>query len=758
MYTLQAIRKDGMYIAGLSFILISLLIFCYPYFWGYADKDAMSLFFVNFAFTVIYAIILFASRRKGSQLRSLVLILFLISAYSLNREMGVFDTSAPWFAVALVLICSCFILFSIFDTLPAWLQYVQCFTLGISFVVFAYLSIYLIPLYAISAIASVILGFSLHAFVPVFFGMHAIAIMRFVTGNAKKLWRFFWAGAAVAVTFAVVFAICWIHYVNKINAFYKKDTLAGNPLPAWVSAAADIPVNPFTERILETDLVYHIPNVARLNFFGAPVRNFGAQLHDPLIVTASLFSPTLAVPEDERIKILESMFDKRHQGQERLWSGDNLTTELVEGNVQLWPQHRISYTELIVTVFHQKEEQSWRSNQEEAIYTFHLPEGGVVTSLSLWIDGKEEKGILTTKAKAQAAYAHIVGVESRDPSVVHWQEGNTVTVRVFPVEDGESRKFKIGITAPMTLRDKQLTYENIGFEGPPTANATQRITIHSDGKSYERRGAYQPEWGFSLPEQELTPAFFSFDGSTYSILPYKKESIPFSAAAVYLDVNASWSLAELQHVYKLVKDKQVFVAGNRTLDEHNLRTLYKELSQHSFSLFPFYEIKDDAGSLVITKNQAISPSLADLQSSPFMDSLQVYFTGGHRLKVFDLGRHLSPYLKSLKEFRTFQYAQGDMQELERLLTTHTYLVGKEDDNLVNIDNAQLSIKRSQGNAAVQGPDHIMRLFSYNHILQCSGTGLLEGAVLQPDLIAEAEKGVRGYASIQPGGAGNQGGL
>jgi XrtN system VIT domain protein len=78
-----------------------------------------------------------------------------------------------------------------------------------------------------------------------------------------------------------------------------------------------------------------------------------------------------------------------------------------------------------------------------------MPEGAVVTSLSLWINGNEEKAILTTKEKADSAYKTIVGAERRDPSVVHWQEGNSVSVRVFPVLPGESRKFKIGITAPL---------------------------------------------------------------------------------------------------------------------------------------------------------------------------------------------------------------------------------------------------------------------------------------------------------------------
>ncbi len=40
-----------------------------------------------------------------------------------------------------------------------------------------------------------------------------------------------------------------------------------------------------------------------------------------------------------------------------------------------------------------------RSRQQEAVHFFYLPEGAVATSLSLWIDGVEEKSRLTTPPK-----------------------------------------------------------------------------------------------------------------------------------------------------------------------------------------------------------------------------------------------------------------------------------------------------------------------------------------------------------------------
>ncbi len=148
------------------------------------------------------------------------------------------------------------------------------------------------------------------------------------------------------------------------------------------------------------------------------------------------------------------MYNSRHEAEERLWSGENLVTSHINTNIKLWPEYSMAYTEKVVTVSNTRNK-GWQT-EEEAIYTFHLPEGGVVTSLSLWINGQEAKAILTTKEKASQPYNTIVGTERRDPSVVHWQEGNRVSVRVFPVFSNESRMFKIGITSPLQLEHNRL--------------------------------------------------------------------------------------------------------------------------------------------------------------------------------------------------------------------------------------------------------------------------------------------------------------
>lgn len=202
--------------------------------------------------------------------------------------------------------------------------------------------------------------------------------------------------------------------------YAKIEMNTSDELPTWVKLAQTIDKSWLTERILKSDLVYQVPS-ERADWF--PLGNFEEiRRHDPIVMMGSLFAkPNLA--QRERIKILETLYDARHHTQERLWTGRNLRTKEVITNVRLYPSFRLAYTEKTLSI-QNTTSNSWQ--WEEAIYTFFVPEGSVVTSLSLWINGKEEKGHLTTQAKADSAYKTIIGIEHRDPSVVHWQEGNTV--------------------------------------------------------------------------------------------------------------------------------------------------------------------------------------------------------------------------------------------------------------------------------------------------------------------------------------------
>lgn len=755
--------KDKVFIQGLFFILTSLFFFCLPAFG--TVKQGSGMFVINYTIAVIYFVTLLVTKRlkkgrEGLMPLFLFLILLLISAYSLNREMTVFERCVPWFAVLQVILCVNYIAFVFFDRLPRWVQYGMTFLLGISLVTFLYLAIYLFPLYILSIMASFVLGISVHSFVGLLFVIYTIKLLRKLVVDNQKFFLGFIGGAGVSMAVIIVFVVRWAILTNEINTTYRQATVRENEgWPAWVSLAQRIPNTGLAKSVLKIDLVYSTGSGILDDFFwSVPTRNFGEEKkHDPLIMIASFFSGKINLSEENRIKLLESMHDSRHQAQDRLWSGDDLLTEHINTDVKIWPQFGISYTEKVITVSNMAPVERWSGSQEEAIYTFHLPEGGVITALSLWIEGKEAKSILTTRQKADSAYKEIVGYERRDPSVLHWQEGNTISVRVFPVVAGESRKFKVGITAPLTRENGRMKYENIWFDGPSFTHAKEDIALQfqqtpkdfispavfkpSGRMGFTRSGKYDPSWDLELADQPLSNDAFCFDGKQYNVRPYARQFGPAVLQNVYLDVNKTWTKEEFNAICDALKRHKVFVYTNALVEvtEKNRQSVFAELHELQFSLFPVYLIENANNSLLVSKSPSVSPNLKDLAGSDFLKDVKKSMQGGKKLKLFNIGTTLSPYLKTLKEYRAFQYEHGSVDNLKVLVNKQVFVKDAENEKQVVIDNAELAIVEDSCKVASAAPDHLMRLFAYNHIMQKMGPRFSEETKETDELVTEAQK-------------------
>lgn len=759
---------DQLFKTGLAFIGVSLLWFCLPLWMNIPSDTQFGMFVGNYVMAVIYFFILWGSgrlRRGREGLYSLLLflILFLISAYSLNREMNVFESSVGWFTTLEVIVCLNYIAFAFFEKLPAKVQHLMCFILGIATLAFAYLSFYLVPLYAISVVGFFALGISAHTFVPLFFCIYTISLIRRKAAHNHKLWFSFSAGISSVIIVAVVYTLQWSGIVNTINTSYRKaELMQKNNLPGWIAVAQKLPQGSISRAALKSELVYTMPveNSDQLDGFvwRVPSRNFDEQRrHDPLVMVAALFGGRPNVPEEYRIKVLESIYDSRHQAQERFWSGENLFTENVKTAVKIWPQFHLAYTEKHITVTNASLRRRWR-NQEEAVYTFHLPEGTVVTSLSLWIEGLEQKGLLTTKEKADNAYRTIVGREMRDPSVVHWQEGNAVSVRVFPVIAGESRLFKIGFTSPLGTKNDKLVYRNVYFDGPSTNKTTEEVSLEFEkspkdfivpasfsthnNTSFKTQGKYRSDWSIELTKEPLSADAFSFNGKSFRMRPYQKQRTTTDFHFVYLDVNQSWTAQECEQVYDMFKDKALYVYddGIKQLTNENFSAMLRRLRQNKFSLFPIQEIADARNALIVSKSTANSPNLRDIKETRFMQSMKTFLQQGHRLKLFNIGTELSPYLKSLKEYRVFDYEEGSVADLQKLVASRTFATDIESDERVVVDNAGVAIVQETGDVTTgKAPDHLMRLFAYNHIMKKLGSRLVTGEELNTDLVDEAKE-------------------
>jgi XrtN system VIT domain protein len=731
-------------------------------------KSMEGAFIANYIISIAYLI---AGLTRLSILRRLnirsgkleiyvmMLILFFISAFALNREMNVFESSVTWLAVWLILSCVALLVSLFYEHLQGFLKAILFFMLGAAFLLFSYYAIYLLPLYGVSLIGLIALGISIHTYIPALLAIVTFLIMRRACKQQPKLVYACSAGVAVPIIIAVFYIISWQRVNDQINLLLNKNTLNESKLPGWVTLSQRLEKSFIAEHIIKAGLVYHEAAINGNWFFGGmPARSFDEpKQHDPLVVLATLFGKRPALDDDEKIKILASRYDARHHAQDRLWNGDHLETVNVISNVKLFPEYRMAYTEKTISVQNHAH-QSWNP-QEEAIYTFHLPEGSVISSLSLWIDGKQIPSRLSTKAKADSAYRQIVGVEQHDPSVLHWQEGNTVSVRIFPCTPAEERKFRIGITSPLKKEGNRLVYENAWFEGPAAANALETLQVSFSARptgltipdyftssgidTYQADQPYRPDWKVSFTAPPLATTGFTFNHAGYQVKNYEPLCEPFTPAAVYLDINSSWSKQEFMLVWEKVKNIPVYVYQDKLtrLTAGNAEKAFELLHTENFSLFPVNVIKNPGAALLISKSSGLTPNLHDLDGSEFAQELTSWLRKSQPpVRMFHIGDDPGPYLLSLKELRVFNADQGSVDRLLTLLRTHQFLKSQENAGHVVISKSHIMIEKSSDTTAVTtAPDHLLRLFAYNDIMRKTGTNYFNQSYIRPDIMSEADQ-------------------
>lgn len=90
--------------------------------------------------------------------------------------------------------------------------------------------------------------------------------------------------------------------------------------------------------------------------------------------------------------------------------------------------------------------------QREARAQIQLPAGGVVSRLTLWVNGEEREAAFAGRAQTRQAYQQVAIRQRRDPVLVTTSGPDRILMQCFPVPpDGGVMRVRIGITAPLSL-------------------------------------------------------------------------------------------------------------------------------------------------------------------------------------------------------------------------------------------------------------------------------------------------------------------
>lgn len=697
--------------------------------------EAEGISFFGLIVELFYGVILcFSILKNAEKYNHLVPFLFLnwfIGCFCTNILVNVFENLPIWVYTVTFLFClSNFYVYSSFQ--QSRRTQIAYFVNGFSFVLIIYYAIFLIPIIPLSLVGILALGLGFYGLVPIVVVIsHSVTLVKVVSNG--KLNRNFFMSGMILVFFGMVLFTMMLNSESKKIVLHSvtKSFKSNEDLPTYIRVSQNLEPNFFNEILLKKDLVY----ISTENFF--EFRNFNSsgsqqynerKTHNPMINVAYLFAKDLNLSTDDQINILKSNFDQRLQTEEQLWSGRDLVTKNIKEDVKIYANERLACTEITMDIKCTKN--SW--GQKEAIYSFQLPEGAVATSLSLWVNGIEHKGVLTTKEKAEKAYKQIVGVEARDPSLMQWKEGNKVVVRVFPISFDLPRTFKCGFTTPLKVEGKLMKYQSLDIKGPNISGAetVSRIQIVGDKKFkgsknfdlingfYVNESQGFEDWEVLLPlSDKFYSTSFLWKDKMYKVQPIEEEINTFIPSEIILDLNDNWTIDEVKEVLKN-KDKKYFVYFNQqklAIDLSNYREIFSNYNTLQYALLSLYNMQEN--SLIITKSGTFSANFEELQTSRYLTKLK-NGTKSKNLKVINISNEINPFWQTVKEQKYVAYYKTDLINCAKLIAENQFISFPKAESSVNIELSNISIHEKPNTfRASKGSNHIFRMYAFGKVLE-----------------------------------------
>src|SRR5688572_11120446 len=207
-------RYNNLILIGYSLLAASLILYgLFEYVALEKSEQRFTVFVLHYLIALGYTLALLMNGSLGIRKswrienidKTVVLInLFLISAYALNRELPVFASSTSWLCVYLAVISLCTLSYRYFRYLNIWINRLQHIVLGSAIILYAYLAVYVANVYPIGSIGILFFGIGGHVFVPLIFFTACVFIVIYARKSNKI--SIYWIPVGSSVTLIVVLA------------------------------------------------------------------------------------------------------------------------------------------------------------------------------------------------------------------------------------------------------------------------------------------------------------------------------------------------------------------------------------------------------------------------------------------------------------------------------------------------------------------------------------------------------------------------
>ncbi len=288
--------KDNVFIIGLALLALSLGAF------GLGGKDDfLGSFMLHFVLVWTYTITLwfnkrlrwwaFGSSREAYPTTLLLLMLWLVSCFALNREIEIFRPSAVWLSWHLVISGAACVAYGWKDLMPRAARLALWALLGATLVLFIYYALALLPVSFYGLILAWFFGLPLHAIIPLVLCVYLFLILRNAALEERWGRLAVFSGIAVPVAVVLLFSTAWYQVSNRMALTTKSlDNQGQNELPRWVSVSQKLEKNWLNGYLLKAVADGNMPT-GRGMMGGILSPAFGGKENDPVMQIAAAMSP-----------------------------------------------------------------------------------------------------------------------------------------------------------------------------------------------------------------------------------------------------------------------------------------------------------------------------------------------------------------------------------------------------------------------------------------------------------------------------------